>query len=62
MDNTTYLFDLLKTILPAIIVAGAIFLLFRQYLEKDQHRRLIDPTPAPASLRAHDALPGAHFA
>jgi hypothetical protein len=42
MDSTTYLFDLLKTILPAIIVAGAIFLLFRQYLEKEQQRRLIE--------------------
>ena len=42
MDTTTYFFDLLKTILPALIVAGAIYLLFRQYLEKEQQRRLIE--------------------
>jgi hypothetical protein len=42
MDSTAYFFDLLKIILPALIVAGSIFLLFRQYLEKDQQRRLIE--------------------
>ena len=42
MDNTAYLFDLLKIILPALIVAGAIFLLFRQFLEREQQRRLIE--------------------
>lgn len=42
MDSTPYIFDLLKIILPALIVAGAIFLLIRQYLEKEQQRRLIE--------------------
>ena len=62
MDSTTYLFDLLKIILPAIIVAGSIFLLFRQYLEKDQQRRLIelrlDSTKAtlPLRLQAYERL------
>ena len=42
MDSPAYLFELLKIILPALIVAGSIFLLFRQYLEKDQQRRLIE--------------------
>jgi len=62
MDSTTYLFDLLKTILPAIIVAGAIFLLFRQYLEKEQQRRLIElrldtsKTTLPLRLQAYERL------
>jgi len=62
MDSTTYFFDLLKTILPAIIVAGAIFLLFRQYLEKEQQRRLIelrlDTTKAtlPLRLQAYERM------
>lgn len=42
MDTTAYIFDLLKIILPAIIVAGAIFYLFQQFLEKEQQRRLIE--------------------
>lgn len=42
MDSTAYLFDLLKIILPALIVAGAIFFLFQQYLEKEQQRRLME--------------------
>ena len=62
MDSTTYFFDLLKTILPAIIVAGAIFLLFRQYLEKDQQRRLIElklesnKATLPLRLQAYERL------
>ena len=62
MDSTTYLFDLLKTILPAIIVAGAIFLLFRQYLEKEQQRRLIElrlettKTTLPLRLQAYERM------
>ncbi|OUJ73184.1 DUF7935 family protein [Hymenobacter crusticola] len=42
MNTTLYLFDLLKIILPALIVAGSVFLLIRQYLEKEQQRRLIE--------------------
>ncbi|SNC67605.1 hypothetical protein SAMN06265337_2009 [Hymenobacter gelipurpurascens] len=42
MDSTAYLFDLLKIILPALIVAGAIFFLFQQFLEKEQQRRLVE--------------------
>lgn len=62
MDTTTYLFDLLKTILPAIIVAGAIFFLFRQYLEKEQQRRLIElrldssKTTLPLRLQAYERV------
>ena len=62
MDSTTYLFDLLKTILPALIVAGAIFLLFRQYLEKEQQRRLIElrldtsKTTLPLRLQAYERV------
>jgi hypothetical protein len=41
MDSTAYFFDLLKIILPALIVAGIIYLLFRQFLEKEQQRQLI---------------------
>jgi len=42
MDTTAYIFDLLKIILPALIVAGSIFYLVQQYLEKEQQRRLIE--------------------
>lgn len=42
MDTTAYVFDLLKIILPALIVAGSIFYLIQQYLEKEQQRRLIE--------------------
>ena len=42
MDSTAYLFDLLKIILPALIVAGAIYFLFQQFLEREQQRRLIE--------------------
>ena len=62
MDSTTYLFDLLKTILPAIIVAGAIYLLFREYLEKEQQRRLIElrldtsKTTLPLRLQAYERM------
>ncbi|AWM34941.1 hypothetical protein [Hymenobacter nivis] len=42
MDSAAYLFELLKIILPALVVAGAIYLLFKQYLDKDQQRRLIE--------------------
>ena len=37
MDSTTHLFDLLKIILPALIVAGAIYVLFKQFLEKSSN-------------------------
>ncbi|UOQ76210.1 hypothetical protein MUN84_16685 [Hymenobacter sp. 5516J-16] len=42
MDSSAYFFDLLKIILPALIVAGAIYFLFQQFLEKEQQRRLIE--------------------
>ncbi|WP_188559507.1 DUF7935 family protein [Hymenobacter glacieicola] len=42
MDTSAYFFDLLKIILPALIVAGAIYFLFQQFLEKEQQRRLIE--------------------
>jgi hypothetical protein len=62
MDTTTYLFDLLKIILPALIVAGAIYLLFRQYLEKEQQRRLIElrlessKSTLPLRLQAYERI------
>ena len=62
MDSTTYFFDLLKTILPALIVAGAIYLLFRQHLEKEQQRRLIElrletnKTTLPLRLQAYERV------
>ncbi|GAA3936491.1 hypothetical protein [Hymenobacter algoricola] len=42
MDTTAYVFELLKIILPALIVAGSIFYLIQQYLDKEQQRRLIE--------------------
>ncbi|WBO84997.1 DUF7935 family protein [Hymenobacter yonginensis] len=42
MDTTAYLFDLLKTLLPALLVAGSIFYLVRQHLDREQQRRLLE--------------------
>ncbi len=62
MNDTAYLFDLLKIILPALIVAGAIFLLFRQFLEREQQRRLIElrlensKTTLPIRLQAYERV------
>ncbi len=62
MDSTTYVFELLKTTLPALIVAGAIYLLFRQYLEREQQRRLIElrlesgKTTLPLRLQAYERV------
>ena len=62
MDSTTYFFDLLKIILPALIVAGAIYLLFQQFLEKEQQRRLIElrlesnKTTLPLRLQAYERI------
>ena len=62
MDTTAYAFDLLKIILPALIVAGAIYVLFRQFLEKEQQRRLIEmrmesnKTTLPLRLQAYERV------
>ena len=62
MDSPAYLFELLKIILPALVVAGAIYLLFKQYLEKDQQRRLIElrldssKTTLPLRLQAYERV------
>ena len=62
MDSTAYFFDLLKIILPALIVAGSIYLLFKQFLEKEQQRRLIElrvennKTMLPLRLQAYERV------
>ena len=62
MDSTAYFFDLLKIILPAIIVAGAIYLLFKQFLEKEQQRQLIalrlesSKSTLPLRLQAYERI------
>jgi len=62
MDTTTYIFDLLKIILPAVVVAAAIYFLFREFLEKEQQRRLIElrlesnKTTLPLRLQAYERL------
>ena len=62
MDSTTYFFDLLKIILPAIIVAGAIYFLFKEFLDKEQQRRLIElrlesnKTTLPLRLQAYERI------
>ena len=62
MESTTYFYDLLKIILPALIVAGAIYVLFRQFLEKEQQRRLIEmrlesnKTTLPLRLQAYERV------
>ncbi|TGE14115.1 DUF7935 family protein [Hymenobacter elongatus] len=62
MDTTAYIFDLLKSILPALIVAGSLFFLIQSYLEKDQQRRLIElrlensKTTLPLRLQAYERV------
>ncbi|WP_303312055.1 hypothetical protein [Hymenobacter sp. BT730] len=62
MDTTTYVFDLLKIILPALIVAGALFFLIKEYLQKEQQRRLIEyrletsKTTLPLRLQAFERI------
>ncbi|QIX62540.1 hypothetical protein FY528_05965 [Hymenobacter lutimineralis] len=62
MDTSTYVFDLLKIILPAIIVGGAIIWLVQQHLEKEQQRRLIElrlensKTTLPLRLQAYERI------
>lgn len=62
MDSTTYFYDLLKIILPALIVAGAIYFLFKEFLEKEQQRRLIElrlessKTTLPLRLQAYERI------
>ncbi|WP_400191987.1 hypothetical protein [Hymenobacter sp. B81] len=40
--DSTLLFDLLKIILPALIVAATTYYLIQQFLDKEQQRRLIE--------------------
>ncbi|UOQ74462.1 DUF7935 family protein [Hymenobacter cellulosilyticus] len=62
MDTTAYIFDLLKIILPALIVAGSLFYLIQNYLEKEQQRRLIElrlensKTTLPLRLQAYERV------
>ena len=60
-SNTDF-YDLLKAVLPALIVAGVIYFLFRQFLEKEQERRLIElrletsKTTLPLRLQAYERV------
>ncbi|UOQ55218.1 DUF7935 family protein [Hymenobacter cellulosivorans] len=62
MDTTAYVFDLLKIILPALIVAGSLYFLIQNYLEKEQQRRLIElrlensKTTLPLRLQAYERV------
>ena len=62
MESPAYFYDLLKTILPALIVAGAIYFLFKEFLEKEQQRRLIElrlasnKTTLPLRLQAYERI------
>lgn len=62
MDTTAYVFDLLKIILPALLVAGSLFYLIQNYLEKEQQRRLIElrlensKTTLPLRLQAFERV------
>ncbi|MBD2766383.1 hypothetical protein IC235_00580 [Hymenobacter sp. BT664] len=62
MESPDYFYDLLKIVLPALIVAGAIYMLFRQFLEKEQQRRLIElrlesnKTTLPLRLQAYERM------
>jgi hypothetical protein len=60
--DSTLLFDLLKITLPALIVAGTVYYLIHQYLEKEQQRRLIElrlessKTTLPLRLQAYERI------
>jgi hypothetical protein len=62
MDNSAYFFDLLKIVLPALIVAGAIYFLFQRFLEQEQQRRLVElrlkngETTLPLRLQAYERM------
>ncbi|PJJ59029.1 DUF7935 family protein [Hymenobacter chitinivorans] len=62
MDTTAYIFELLKIILPALLVAGSLFYLIQNYLEKEQQRRLIElrlensKTTLPLRLQAYERV------
>lgn len=62
MDNSAYIFDLLKITLPALLVAGIVYFLFSQFLEKEQQRRLIElrlessKTTLPLRLQAYERI------
>ena len=62
MDSPAYFYDLLKIILPAAIVAGTIYFLFKEFLNKEQQRRLIElrlessKTTLPLRLQAYERI------
>jgi hypothetical protein len=62
MESPNYFYDLLKIILPALIVAGAIYFLFKKFLETEQQRRLIElrlesnKTTLPLRLQAYERI------
>lgn len=62
MDFAPLLIDLLKITLPALIVAGTVYYLIQQYLEKEQQRRLIElrlessKTTLPLRLQAYERI------
>ena len=62
MDSPAYFYDLLKIILPAAIVAGTIYFLFKEFLDKEQQRRLIElrlessKTTLPLRLQAYERI------
>ncbi len=62
MDDTAYLVDILKITLPAIIVATIIYLLFKQFLDREQQRRFVElrlensKTTLPLRLQAYERV------
>ncbi|GAB3832235.1 DUF7935 family protein [Hymenobacter jeollabukensis] len=60
--DSALLIDLLKITLPALIVAGTVYYLIQQYLEKDRQRRLIElrlessKTTLPLRLQAYERI------
>lgn len=62
MESASLLIELLKITLPALIVAGTVYYLIQQYLEKDRQRRLIElrlessKTTLPLRLQAYERI------
>ncbi|MCC3158768.1 hypothetical protein LJ737_16105 [Hymenobacter sp. 15J16-1T3B] len=60
--DSALLIDLLKITLPALIVAGTVYYLLQQYLNKEQQRRLIElrlessKTTLPLRLQAYERV------
>ncbi|MFD2248253.1 hypothetical protein [Pontibacter ruber] len=61
-ESTTIILDILKITIPALIVAGAMYLLVKKYLDKEQRVRILElrmksaETVLPIRLQAYERI------